>query len=300
MNKHCYPVALLLAITVSLGGCESLDALEGMNIQGVDLGRLASAGKNLSTMTEDKSVDEELVIGGNTAALLLKQASLLDNPSVQTYVNQVGRWVALNSERPELPWRFAVLNSSAVGAYAAPGGYVFITSGMLARMDSEAELAGVLAHEVAHVVRQHHLKALKQSAGAGLLADVSRMALQVHQANSGAPSTSDPLANQKFDSLVSNLYTRGLDRGDEYEADEMGALIAARSGYDAYGLATVLQGMATLKQDDASLVTFLKVHPNIGDRLTHLEPTYQYLDRVAASGSQQTLAERYRQALSGR
>lgn len=300
MKQHFYPVALLLAIAASLSGCQNLDALEGVNIQGVDLGRLASAGKNLSAMTEDKSVDEELVIGGNTAALLLKQAPLLENPGVQGYVNQVGRWVALNSERPDLPWRFAVLNSSAVGAYAAPGGYVFITSGMLARMDSEAELAGVLAHEVAHVVRQHHLKAIKQGAGANLLSDVSRLALQVHQANAGAPGSSDPLANQKFDSLVSNLYTRGLDRGDEYEADAMGAVIAARSGYDPYGLATVLQGMATMKQDDATLVTFLKVHPNIGDRLTRLQPTYQYLDRVAASGSQQTLAERYRLALSGR
>ncbi|MBC9252557.1 hypothetical protein A9179_20015 [Pseudomonas alcaligenes] len=300
MNANLYPAVLLLALGATLSGCQSLDALEGVNIQGVDLGRLASAGKNLSAMTEDKSEDEEQVIGANTAALLLKQAPLLDNPGVQSYVNQVGRWVALNSERPDLPWRFAVLNNRAVGAYAAPGGYVFITSGLLARMDSEAELAGVLAHEVAHVVRQHHLKAIKQSAGAGLLADMSRLALQVHQASSGDLSGSDPLANQKFDTLVGNLYTRGLDRGDEYEADEMGAVIAARSGYDPYGLATVLQGMATMKQDDATLVTFLKVHPNIGDRLTRLQPTYQYLDRVAASGSQQTLAERYRQALSGR
>ncbi len=300
MNDLICRTALLLALPLCLTACQNLDALEGVNIQGVDLGRLASAGKNLSAMTEDKSVDEELVIGGNTAALLLKQAPLLDNPGVQTYVNQVGRWVALNSERPDLPWRFGVLDNRAVGAYAAPGGYVFITSGMLARMDSEAELAGVLAHEVAHVVRQHHLQAIKQSAGAGLLSDMSRLALQVHQANSGAPSSSDPLSNQKFDSLVSNLYTRGLDRSDEYEADTMGAVIAARAGYDAYGLATVLQGMATMKQDDATLVTFLKVHPNIGDRLTHMEPTYQYLDRVAASGSQQTLAERYRQALSRR
>ena len=93
----------------------------------------------------------ESVLSG-TAELLLQQAPLLDNAGVQAYVNQVGRWVALNSERPDLPWRFGVLDSSVVGAYAAPGGYVFVTSGMLAQMGSEAELAGVLAHEVAHVV----------------------------------------------------------------------------------------------------------------------------------------------------
>ncbi len=291
--------AALLTLFASLSACQGLEALEGVNIQGVDLGVLSSASKNLSAMA-DKTEDEEQVIGSSTAALLLQQAALLDNPALQAYVNRVGRWVALNSERPDLPWRFGVLNNSAVGAYAAPGGYVFITSGLLARMDSEAELAGVLAHEVAHVVRQHHLDAIKQQAGAGLLANVTRLAVQAHQASSGGSSGSDALTSTKFDQVVTNLYTRGLDRGDEYEADAMGAVIAARAGYDPYGLATVLQGMATMKQDDAALVTFLKVHPNIGDRLTRLEPTYLYLERFSSNGSQLTLEQRYQQVLSGR
>ncbi|MDD0842188.1 M48 family metalloprotease [Pseudomonas sp. Gutcm_11s] len=299
MHKIFCRSALLVAICAALPACENLQALEGVQIQGVDLTPLASAGRSLSDMGE-KTQDEELVIGASTAELLLKQAPLLDNAAVQSYVNEVGRWVALNSERPDLPWRFGVLDSRVVGAYAAPGGYVFVTSGMLAQMNSEAELAGVLAHEVAHVVQKHHLDAIKQKAGAGLLASVSRFALQASQANSGSVSSSDPAATQKFDQLVTNLYTRGLDRGDEYEADQMGAVIAARAGYDPYGLANVLQDLGTMKQDDATLVTFLKVHPNINDRLTRLEPTYQYLDKAAAGGSQQTLEQRYQKALSAK
>ncbi|MBD9427225.1 M48 family metalloprotease [Pseudomonas sp. PDM15] len=299
MHKIVCRTALLAAICAALPACENLQALEGVQIQGVDLSPLASAGRNLSDMGE-KTQDEELVIGASTAELLLKQAPLLDNAGVQAYVNQVGRWVALNSERPDLPWRFGVLDSSVVGAYAAPGGYVFITSGMLVQMNSEAELAGVLAHEVAHVVQKHHLEAIKQKAGAGLLANVSRFALQASQASSSAPTSTDPASTQKFDQLVTNLYTRGLDRGDEYEADEMGAVIAARAGYDPYGLANVLQGLGTMKQDDATLVTFLKVHPNIGDRLKQLEPTYLYLDKAAVGGSQQTLEPRYQKALSAK
>jgi beta-barrel assembly-enhancing protease len=295
MHKIFCRTALLAAVCAALSACQ---ALEGVQIQGVDLSPLASAGRNLSDMGE-KTQDEELVIGANTAELLLKQAPLLDNPGVQAYVNQVGRWVALNSERPDLPWRFGVLDSRVVGAYAAPGGYVFITSGMLAQMNSEAELAGVLAHEVAHVVQKHHLAAIKQKAGAGLLSNLSRFALQASQASSSAPAP-DMASTQQFDQLVTNLYTRGLDRGDEYEADQMGAVIAARAGYDPYGLANVLQGLGTMKQDDATLVTFLKVHPNIGDRLTRLEPTYQYLDKAAAGGSQQTLEPRYQKALSAK
>jgi predicted Zn-dependent protease len=299
MHKILCRTALLAAICAALPACESLQALEGVQIQGVDLSPLASAGRNLSDMGE-KSQDEELVIGASTAELLLKQARLLDDPGVQAYVNQVGRWVALNSERPDLPWRFGVLDSNVVGAYAAPGGYVFITSGMLGQMSSEAELAGVLAHEVAHVVQKHHLDAIKQKAGAGLLSNLSQFALQASQASSSATAPGATVSTQQFDQLVTNLYTRGLDRGDEYEADEMGAVIAARAGYDPYGLANVLQGLGTMKQDDATLVTFLKVHPNIGDRLKQLEPTYLYLDKAAAGGSQQTLEPRYQKALSAK
>lgn len=288
--------ALLLCLCATLAGCQAMD---GLQIQGVDLSPLADVGRNLSDMGE-KGQDEELVIGANTAELLLQQTPLLNAPALQAYVNQVGRWVAQNSERPDLPWRFGVLDSRVVGAYAAPGGYVFITSGMLAQMNSEAELAGVLAHEVAHVVQKHHLEAIKQRAGAGVLTNLSRFALQASQASSGNYSGADPAATKQFDQLVTNLYTRGLDRGDEYEADRMGAVIAARAGYDPYGLATVLQGIGTMKQDDATLLTFLKVHPNIGDRLTRLQPTYQYLDKAAASGSQQTLEQRYQKAMSFR
>jgi beta-barrel assembly-enhancing protease len=298
MTKLFSRCTLSLLLPLALSACQNMDGLKGLHIQGIDLGRLVSAGQNIGDMGT-KGEDEEQLIGAKTASLLLEQAPLVNDPAVQSYVNLVGGWVAQNSERPELAWHFAVLDNKAVGAYAAPGGYVFITSGMLAQLNSEAELAGVLAHEVAHVVRKHHLQAIQQHAGVGLLANLSQLALQAHQASSGRPA-GDSQANEKFEQLVSNVYTRGLDRGDEYEADAMGAVIATRAGYDSYGLATVLQGLASMKQDDASLLTFLKVHPNIGDRLTHLQPTYVYLDRLTARGSQLTLDDRYLQTVSGR
>ena len=155
----------LLGLIINLSACQGL---EGVQVQGVDLGKLASAGQHLTNMGQ-KSVDEERVIGQNTATILLSKAAVLNNPPLQTYVNRVGLWVAQHSERPDLPWRFVVLDSPQVAAYAAPGGYVFITSGMLTRMNSEAELAGVLAHEVAHVVQKHHLQAIQQQAQTGLL-----------------------------------------------------------------------------------------------------------------------------------
>jgi predicted Zn-dependent protease len=281
---------LLLGLCLSLSACQGL---EGMQIQGVDLGKLASAGQNLTNMGQ-KSADDELVIGRNTASVLLQQAKVLNNPGVQRYVNRVGLWVAQHSERPDLQWRFVVLDSPQVAAYAAPAGYVFITSGMLARMNSEAELAGVLAHEAAHVVQQHHLKAIQKQAQTGLLSDLTVLAVQASAAKSGG-SNNSAIAD-KFTRSVGDLYSRGLDRGDEYEADAMGAVIATRAGYDPYGLAGVLQTLATTRQDDAALTGFLKVHPNISDRLQRLEPIYQHIDKNV-SGTPQTLDSRYQQAL---
>ncbi|HUE91296.1 M48 family metalloprotease [Pseudomonas sp.] len=288
-----FKCASLLGLVVSLSACQGL---EGMQIQGVDLGKLASAGQHLTNMGQ-KSVDEERVIGQNTASILLSKAAVLNNPPLQAYVNRVGLWVAQHSERPDLPWRFVVLDSSQVAAYAAPGGYIFITSGMLTRMNSEAELAGVLAHEVAHVVQQHHLKAIQQQAQTGLLTDLATLAVQAGAADKGGSKAGE--LTDRFTRSVSDLYSRGLDRGDEYEADAMGAVIATRAGYDAYGLAGVLQTLGTTRQNDAALTSFLKVHPGIDDRLQRLQPVYLYIDKNA-SGPSQSLDARYQQALQGK
>ena len=282
--------ASLLGLMLSLSACQGL---EGLQVQGVDLGKLASAGQHLTNMGA-KSADEEQVIGQNTTNILLSKAAVLNNPALQAYVNRVGLWVAQHSERPNLQWRFVVLDSPQVAAYAAPAGYIFITSGMLTRMNSEAELAGVLAHEVAHVVQQHHLQAIQQQAQTGLLTDLVTLAVQAGVAAKGDSQAGE--LTDRFTRSVSDLYSRGLDRGDEYEADAMGAVIATRAGYDPYGLAGVLQTLGSTRQNDAALSSFLKVHPGIDDRLQRLEPVYLYIDKQA-NGPTQSLDARYRQAL---
>src|SRR5512145_1976492 len=82
---------------------------------------------------------------------------------LKKYVNRVGEWVASQSERPDLPWHFGVIQSDDVNAFAAPGGYIFVTLGLYRLLQNEADLAGVLGHEIGHVIRQHHLKILQQS-----------------------------------------------------------------------------------------------------------------------------------------
>ena len=101
---------------------------------------------------------EEAELGFGMAQQFLSNQRLVADEALQRYVNSVGVWVTQQSERPNLPWRFAVIEGEAPNAFAVPGGYVFITLGMLALAESESELAGILGHEISHVVRKHHLR----------------------------------------------------------------------------------------------------------------------------------------------
>lgn len=209
---------------------------------------------------------QEIEIGSGIASTLLGAAPLVKDKAVQEYVNKVGLWLALQTERPNLPWHFGVLDSPTVNAFAAPGGYVFITSGLLQRMHSEDELAGVLAHEISHVLRKHHLLAIQKSAKRGLMKD----ALGMVASNQGG------LKGQALDKVLNagiELYARGLDKADEFEADRMGVVIAARAGYDPYGLPAVLQTLDGISAKDSSLALMFKTHPTPAARLLALDQT---------------------------
>ncbi len=205
---------------------------------------------------------------------------------MQRYVNRIGRWLASQSERPDLPWLFGVLDDSDVNAFSTPGGNVFITKGLLAQMNSEAELAGVLAHEIAHVVRRHHVLAIKKGAQAELLTDLANDAIRQ---KGGDPKLA------KLVSAGTEVYARGLDKNDEYEADRMGVVIAARGGYDPYGLPAVLQTLQSLNPSDSSLALMFKTHPALGDRLDLLDE--EMSDQFAGLENQPDLADRFFQAL---
>lgn len=206
---------------------------------------------------KEPSEADEIEIGKGVAANLLGAAPPVNDPQLQTYVNRIGQWVAMHTERPDLPWHFAVLDTNGVNAFATPGGYVFITRGMLLRMRDEAELAGVLAHEITHVVEKHALKTMRKGALAGLAGD----ALSNYAEKKG---------KEEFTKIVSagtEIYARGLDKEDEFAADRAGVVIAARAGYDPYGLPSVLQTLASINPQDDAVSLMFKTHPDSGTRL---------------------------------
>lgn len=222
-----------------------------------DLGRIFGAASDLVTAGTGLSDKEEIELGREIAGRTMGAAPLVNDAALQSYVNRVGRWLASQSERPDLPWHFGVLDTESINAFAAPGGIVLITRGLYEILDNEAQLAGVLAHEIGHIIKRHHVTVMQKSAalsaGAKLAQSDDRSQLLNNMIGSGA-----------------EIFARGLDKGAEFEADAVGVVIAARAGYSPYGLIDVLQKLAVRGGDDAALSLMFKTHPQPGDRLAKL------------------------------
>jgi len=251
-----------------------------------DLGKALDSVKQLKTAVIGPDEQEEHELGRIAAATLLGAARPMGNRDLQAYVSRVGLWVALQSQRPDLPWRFAVLDDNSINAFAAPGGYVFVTRGLFVRLHSESELAGVLGHEIAHVVLKHHLKALRREAGTQLLSDLGSDALSQKAGQANIP----PELLNTVSGQAKTLYSRGLDKSDEYAADQLGVQLAGRAGYDPYGLLAVLQTLDSMDANDGALALLYQTHPRPADRLAQLG---QLSDQLDAFGPQPTLDARF-------
>jgi predicted Zn-dependent protease len=234
--------------------------------QVVDIGNILGKARSLKKVGDSFrriGQPEEIRIGSDLAGMILGAAPLIDDPAKQRYVNDLGMWLALHSERPELPWKFGIIDSPDFNALSMPGGYVLITRGLFDRMRSESELAGVLAHEIAHVVKRHHIEALQQALRGQGASDMQKYF------NVGGKGLGGTFASALL-SAGKSLYTRGLNKDDEFEADRMGVVIAARSGYSPYGLVGVLQTLSGAPATREYALE-LKTHPSPLDRIERLD-----------------------------
>ena len=220
---------------------------------------------------KNPSKDEEIALGREITGSLLGAAPLIKDEKLQQYVNKVGRWVASQSERDNLPWKFGVIDSADLNAFAAPGGYILITKGLYQKLQNEAQLASVLGHEIAHVVKKHQLKVLQKQ----------------QLLNVGSSWLKEKLGKSKLaDKAIgtgAEISARGLDKDAEFEADRMGMVLAARAGYDAFALAEVLQTISQTNKSDSSVALLFKTHPAPDERLAKLSDSVgSNLDNVKA------------------
>lgn len=256
--------ALLLSISA---GCN-------LTANGVNFGKLASVGQHLS---QAGGIDEkqEMQLGDEFAAMLLGASRLHPNQSLQQYVNKVGTYLATLSDRPDLAWTFAILDTPDLNAFAIPGGYVFISSGLLANLDSEAELAAVLSHEIIHITERHHLREIERQNSVGLISSIASVAAEYQQTHeTERPSARAYQNRQVAENVLSaghQLYTKGLSRDDELGADAMAVQLCAKAGYDPYALAAVMQQLDQVGSDSTALNLLLATHPTPADRLSQLE-----------------------------
>jgi predicted Zn-dependent protease len=229
---------------------------------------------------KNPSKEEEIQLGREITGNLLGAAPLVKDEALQKYVNQVGRWVASQSKRSDLPWHFGVIESEDLNAFAAPGGYVIITKGLYRKLENEAQLAGVLGHEIGHVEKKHHLKVLQKS----------------QMLNMGAQLLGEKFGkdNQTIDKAIGSgaeVLARGLDKDAEFEADRIGLVLATRAGYEPYGLPEVLQILGQVGKNDDSVALLFKTHPSPDDRLAKLgDAVGSRLDNIKDG---KTLGERF-------
>jgi len=201
---------------------------------------LAGCATNPATGRSDlvfMSEQQELGLGAQAHEEILKRYRVYDDAALQAYVNSIGQSLAARSHRPQLNYRFTVLDSTEINAFALPGGYVYITRGLLAYLNSEAELAAVLGHEIGHVTARHSVRqqssAQAASVGTGLLAVL-------------VPQLGYAGLNQTLN-LLGTALLRGYGREMELEADGLGAEYLARTGYDPNAMIAVI---GTLKNQE--------------------------------------------------
>lgn len=259
------------------GLVDGIGGLLGVKPKDLDL---IKKGLKAAQALQPIELEEEMAIGQAVAMeAFARFGGEYKDEALTTYVNLVGRTIAEVSDRPELTYRFAILNSREQNAFAAPGGYIFVTIGLLNTLKNEAELAGVLAHEVAHVTQKHMLKTLQRSA---ILANVSEFSLS-------AMNKDPKLFSNVIEAATEMLFEKGLDKEMEFEADTVGIEYTYRAGYHPNGLRDYL---ATLKaQEGIADSRFFSTHPSTEERLRRATDT---VIRYKGANKYPYLTERFR------
>ena len=215
---------------------------------------------------------QEISIGQEQDAEVKKEMGIYNDPALQEYVSNIGMTLAKASERPNLPWHFTVVDVPAINAFALPGGYIYITRGILPFLDNEAELAGVLGHEIGHVTARHAVQQYTRSVGGtiGLVA----LGIFVPQAR--------PLGDVSSQAL--GLLFLKYGRGDELQADELGTRYTSRTGWDPAGVPGMLSTLGRLEDaqgEKKGVPNWLSTHPEPLARVEQIEPVVRKIKAEA-------------------
>jgi len=229
---------------------------------------------------------EEQQIGAATAAKMIAMFGVIDAPKLVLYVNLVGRAVSQFAPR-QVPYRFGILDSEIVGAFALPGGYIFITKTAIEGMNNEAQLAGALGHEIVHVSERHLEAAIRGKKNSAWATEEAK----AKASNAPNPFGSNEYVTKQASTFINEMFNMRLSRDKEDGADERGTLMAAQAGYAGGGLLEFLKTLAATQADPKKQRAFgqlLSTHPPFNERIARLQPV---VEKSAKDGK--TLEKRF-------
>jgi predicted Zn-dependent protease len=233
---------LTVALCLSLAGCAT---------------NPVTGNREISLMSEA----QEIAYGQQADAEIRREMGVYDDPNVQRYVADIGHRLAQLSHRPNLPWTFTVVDHQAINAFALPGGYIYITRGILPYLDNEAELAGVLGHEIAHVTARHAAQQLTRSGLGGIGLTVLSIFVPATRPFGDVTSAALGVAFLKY------------GRDDERESDRLGMEYAARGGWNPAGVPNFLATLARIDELSArGIPNWLSTHPEPAERVVEAQP----------------------------
>ncbi|MDO9632924.1 MAG: M48 family metalloprotease [Humidesulfovibrio sp.] len=260
MNAKRILTVLILCCLVALPALAAAGFLDNLLDPNSKERKMFSGAQSVLSSSQQMDYKSERTIGERLAVEGLRRYGMpTTNQKLQHYVNLVGMSVAMNSPRPDIPYRFVVVESPVQNAFACPGGIIFVTSALVHTIQSETQLAGILAHEVGHVALRHALKSIQR---AQFFSGVGQITAATMKGDKGA----------QFESMIGDLqnvlFDKGLDQNMEYEADASALETAYRTGYNPAGLMEVL---VELKRIEASSPdkkgSWFSTHPPLSSRI---------------------------------
>jgi len=257
----CVSAGLAEARSTETGPSRAVAEASGRGEGGRQLGQIGkgiSIAKKANDVRDLQMTDaEEQELGAAVSERIRERYGVVQDADVHRYLALVGTALAQGSTRPALSWTFVVLDTDGVNAFAAPGGYVHITRGALALIKNEAELAGVLGHEIIHVTEKHTIRAIQKS-----------KAVQMGAAEtlSGSAGLMERVVTATYDNIVE----RGFGRAEENESDEMGVTLANKTGYAPNGLVGFLTTLKDRNKASKEKRGLFASHPEMQERLDRI------------------------------
>jgi predicted Zn-dependent protease len=244
-------------------------------------GRLRQAQEAKDKLAELKMSDaDERKLGEQVSLRLRQEFGVYQDKDVAKYVSLVGRVLAQGSSRPGLDWQFIVLDTDGVNAFASPGGLVHVTRGALGLIKNEAELAGVLGHEITHVTAKHTVRSIQKNKAVSLGAE---------ELGSGSAGLTQSVLAKLAEAAYKNVINNAFDRDDEVESDRIGITLASKAGYAPSALSNVLERLEERNRKQEQPNGMFASHPLIKDRLANIARVIKD-DKLSASA---TVAPRY-------